>query len=217
MIQTGDRDIFEIKLGDDFLMTSLFHEAEEQLSKISLQLLKGDQLEVVVGGLGLGYTALAALDDERVSNLLVIDFLGEVIEWHRRGLVPLGDRLTNDKRCQFVNADFFSLSQQTEIGFDLENPNRKFDAVLLDIDHTPTNVLDPTNSRFYTIEGLTELSKHIKPNGVFGLWTDGNPDAEFTDRLKTVFGESEGHLIEFPNSLTGGTSFGTVYTAIKSV
>ncbi|MEL0611509.1 hypothetical protein [Marinomonas arenicola] len=60
----GDRDIYEVKLGEEFLMSSMFVEAEEALSTLGLEQVNGEDLSVVVGGLGLGYTAVAALKDD---------------------------------------------------------------------------------------------------------------------------------------------------------
>lgn len=213
----GALDVYEVKLGEDFLMSSLFHEAERQLSKLGLGALEKDDLNVVVGGLGLGYTAAAALEDARVSSLVVIEYLAPVIEWHRNGLVPLGETLTGDPRCRLTHADFFALSQDVENGFDPENPGGKHDAILLDIDHTPTNVLHQTNTRFYTDEGLSELARHLKPGGMFALWTDGEPESSFTDQLSKVFGWAESHTIEFDNPITEDTSKGAVYLARISV
>ena len=209
----GELDVYEVKLGDDFLMSSLFHEAERQLAKLGLGALEQENLDVVVGGLGLGYTAVAALEDPRVSSLLVVEYLQPVIEWHKNGLAPLGDTLTKDSRCRLLQADFFALSRDMTKSFDPENSAKKHDAILLDVDHTPTNVLHQTNTRFYTEEGLGELAQHLKPGGVFALWADGEPDASFTDRLGKVFGWAEEHTIEFDNPITEDTSKGAVYLA----
>jgi spermidine synthase len=213
MVQSGDLDIYEVKLGDHFLMSSLFHEAEHQLAKLGLAALDGDGLDVVVGGLGLGYTAASALEDERVSSLVVVDYLEPVIRWHRQGLVPLGERLTADPRCQFVHADFFALSRAVDRSFDPRRPAARHDAILLDIDHTPSNLLHQTNARFYTLEGLAELSKHLKPGGVFALWADGDPEASFAEHLGHVFATVHAHTVEFANPIAGGTSRGAVYVA----
>ena len=86
----GDRDIYEVKLGEEFLMSSMFVDAEVALSDIGLGETEGDDLSVVVGGLGLGYTAVAALRHERVAELLVVEYLEPVIGWHQQELVPLG-------------------------------------------------------------------------------------------------------------------------------
>ena len=207
----GELDVYEVKLGDDFLMSSLFHDAERQLAKLGLAALEKENLDVVVGGLGLGYTAVAALEDPRVTSLVVVEYLEPVIEWHKNGLAPLGETLTKDPRCRLLQADFFALSRNVANSFDPENPTKQHDAILLDVDHTPTNVLLQTNTRFYTEEGLGELTQHLKPGGVFALWADGEPEAFFTDRLGKVFGQAESHTIEFANPITEGTSKGTVY------
>jgi spermidine synthase len=213
MPQFGDTDIYEVKLAEDFLMTSLFHEAEMQLARLGLAAHGGNNIDVVVGGLGLGYTAVAALEDPRVASLVVLDFLEAVIEWHQTGLVPLGKALMDDPRCRLVQADFFALARHTERSLDPAHPDKRHDVLLLDIDHTPTNVLHRSNAHCYTEAGLAELAMHLKPDGVFAMWADGAPEQSFTARLETVFAEAEAHTIEFDNPITGGTSIGAVYVA----
>src|SRR6266404_7422426 len=145
MLSLGGIDVYEVKLGEAFLMSSLFHEVEEALAHLGLSELTGASWDVVVGGLGLGYTAAAALEHPEVASLLIVDALQPVIEWHQRGLVPLGKKLTGDPRTRMVHADFFERAQSAE-GFDPDRPGRKFHAVLLDIDHSPRNLLDPGNA-----------------------------------------------------------------------
>ena len=205
MVQFGNTDIYEVKLGEDFLMTSLFHEAESQLAKLGLGAHAHENLDVVVGGLGLGYTAAEALSDPRVASLEIIEFLEGVIEWHEQERVPLGKILMDDARCKIRHADFFDLMRKA--------PEKKYDAILLDIDHTPTNVLHQSNTHFYTADGLRELRQHLKPAGVFALWADGAPENDFTMHLDNVFSSAESFTIEFDNPITGGTSIGAVYVA----
>jgi spermidine synthase len=206
-----NKEIFEVKLGDEFLMSSLFTEGEKDLAYIGLDGL-GGELDVVVGGLGLGYTAAAALEHEKISSLLVIDIFEEVIGWHRRGLVPLGKILSEDPRCEMRQGDFFDLART---GFDSSDKNRKFDAVLLDIDHSPEHFLDQKNESFYSVEGLTFLTNQLKGGGVFALWSTDPPDEKFTKHLESVFGKAAAHLIEFENPYTGGISVNSVYQARK--
>ncbi len=212
-IQLGGLDIYEVKLGEDFLMSSLFHEAETQLSKLGLNILEKDNLDIVVGGLGLGYTAVSALEDPRVTTLTVVEYLQGVIDWHQNELVPMGKTLMDDSRCQLIQADFFALSHDVSKSFDPKNPTKKHDAILLDIDHSPTRVLHQTNTHFYTNEGLKELAQHLKPGGVFALWADGFPEDAFTQKLDTVFQTATAHTIKFDNPFTGGSSEGAVYVA----
>lgn len=94
-------------------MSSLFVEAELQLAYLGLAAIADvftDKLNVVVGGLGLGYTAAAVLENSAVTSLHVIDVMPAVIDWHRRGLVPMAEKLTTDSRCELVLADFFALA-----------------------------------------------------------------------------------------------------------
>jgi len=214
-----DEDIYEVKLGDEFLMTSLFHEAERQLSLLGLGATRGSNLDVAVGGLGLGYTTATALEDERVRSCLVIDVLPAVFEWHEQGLVPLGAALTADPRCHFLHADFFA-RVRTGPGLDPAQPQKRFDAILLDIDHTPVHLLHQDNAPFYTPAGLHQLLAHLKPHATFAMWADGAPDPEFTQRLGEVFGDARAHSIRFRNPMafderdTDGISTGTVYLAL---
>ena len=95
-------DVFEVKLGEEFLMSSLFPVAEIELARLGLAASAGDELDVVVGGLGLGYTAVTALEDPRVRSLAVVEALPAVISWHERRLLPDVDRLTLDPRTRLV-------------------------------------------------------------------------------------------------------------------
>jgi spermidine synthase len=209
----GDLDVFEIKLGDAFLMSSLFTRVEVALAELGLAGLAARELDVVVGGLGLGCTAHAALQNPAVRSLLVVDALEAVIDWHRRGLVPLGRELTSDPRCRFVNGDFFALADNPEEGFDPAQPGRRFDAVLLDIDHSPCNLLHARHGSFYELEGLRRLAAHLRPGGVFALWSDDPPDAEFLKKLAAVFATPESHVVTFDNPLQECESASTVYVA----
>jgi spermidine synthase len=209
----GDFDVFEIKLGDAFLMSSLFTRVEIALAELGLAGFADRELDVVVGGLGLGCTAHAALQNPAVRSLLVVDALDAVIDWHRRGLLPLGRELTSDPRCRFVNGDFFALADNPEEGFDPAQPGRRFDAVLLDIDHSPVNLLHARHGAFYELEGLRRLAAQLKPGGVFALWSDDAPDAGFLTRLAAVFPTSESHVVTFDNPLQDGESASTVYVA----
>lgn len=213
MTMLDDLVVYEVLLGDAFLMSSLFHEVEVALADIGLAAVTGEKLDVVVGGLGLGYTAVAALKHPRVAELLVVDVMAPVIEWHEKGMVPLGETLTDDPRCRFVHADFFALAAAPELGFDPLLPGRKFHAVLLDIDHSPQNLLDERNGGFYSTEGLSGLAAQLLPGGVFALWSDDAPDEDFLGRLAEVFTTSEARVVAFYNPLLESESRSTVYVA----
>ncbi|MEV7332142.1 spermidine synthase [Micromonospora sp. NPDC093244] len=205
-------EVYEVKLDDEYLMSSLFPVAEIELARLGLAALTGDALDVVVGGLGLGYTAKAALDDPRVRSLLVVEAIEDVIDWHRRGLLPFTAGLAEDPRTRFVQADFFA-AVAGGTGFDADEPGRRFDAVLLDVDHSPRNVLHPSHADFYTSQGLRRLAALLRPEGVFALWSDDPPDDAFTATLGEVFGTTQAHVVPFANPLTGGQSANTIYVS----
>ncbi|GAA4656680.1 spermidine synthase [Streptomyces chumphonensis] len=204
-------EVYEVKLGEEFLMSSLFTAGEEALARLGLKAARGAELDVVVGGLGLGYTARTALEDTRVRSLLVVDALGEVIDWHERGLVPLGAELTADARCRLVHGDFFAMVE--DAGFDPDAPGRRFDAVLLDVDHAPDHVLHPDHAPFYEPAGLRALAARLRPGGVFALWSNDPPSESFGRVLAEVFAQSAAHVVAFDNPLQGGTATNTVYVA----
>lgn len=212
---TRQVDVFEVKLGDEYLMSSLFTVAEIELARLGLATLHREPLTIVVGGLGLGYTARAVLEDARVSELLVVEALAPVIDWHDASLLPESGALVQDERCRFVHGDFFALARGDE-GFDAREPGRRVDAILVDIDHTPSHVLDPSHAAFYTERGLRQLARFLTPGGVFGLWSDDPPDEGFMQVASQVFAEVRAEVVEFANFLTGGTSSNTVYVASAS-
>ena len=211
MVSLEDREVFEIKLGDSFLMSSLFTKVEIALADLGLAELEASELEVVVGGLGLGYTARAALDNPSVKSVLVIDALLPVINWHRRGLVPLGAQLTSNPRCRFLHGDFFQLA--TSPALDPENPGKRFHAVLLDIDHSPRGLLHPRHGSFYEDKSLRRLAAQLHPGGVFAMWSDDPPEENFLRALEAAFGSSRAHIVQFYNPILDCDAASTVYVA----
>lgn len=202
------REVFEVKLGDEFLMSSLFTVAEEELATLGLAIATGDRLEVLVGGLGLGYTAIAALRDSRVSAMTVIDALPAVIDWHERGLLPVSRSLSGDPRTNLVVGDFFALMRRAP-----EPTDARYDVILLDVDHSPRHQLAPSHADLYTESGLRALTRHLVAGGVFALWSDDPPDEEFLHVARSVFAQVDAHIVDFDNPLTGGISSNTVYVA----
>ena len=208
--------LYEVKLGEDFLMSSLFVEAEEQLSVLGLEKLKqnghNSNLDVVVGGLGLGYTAVKAIEDSSVTKMTVIEVMEPVISWHQKGLLPVGDVLATDVRCTLRHDDFFAVSTKAA-SFDLGHADAKVHAVLLDIDHSPSHWLNEGNSDFYTHDALQKVADKIQSGGVFGLWSNELPDPAFESLLNTVFVNTESHVVSFENPYSGGESINSVYIA----
>lgn len=202
-----EKDVYEIKLGDEHLMSDLFTVSEIALADLALSAVAGESLRVVVGGLGMGYTALAALKDARVSKVTVVELLDPVIDWHRRGILPVGDQLAVNPLVALKQGDFFSLAASPG-GFESGGP---LDAILLDIDHSPDMLLDPRSKGFYRPGGLLEMARHLRPGGVFGLWSNEPPDEAFTQSMRSVFPEAWAEPVVFRNPYDYSEITQTIY------
>jgi len=205
---TGE-DVYEVKLDDDFLMSSLFVVAEVEVARLALADLPGAGLDVAVGGLGLGYTAQTVLEHASVGSLVVVEALGEVIEWHERGLIPVGATLTSDSRCRLVHGDFFAMVRTS--GLDPQVPGRRFHAVIVDIDHSPRHLLHPSHADFYELAGVRRLAGQLHPGGIFSLWSNDPPDDDYESLLAEVFVDVYAHVVSFHNPLQGREATNTVY------
>jgi len=187
--------VYEVKLDGRFLMSSLVNAAEIALSDFALPLVEHDHCDVLVGGLGLGYTAAAALNHANVASVTVVEFLESVIQWHYGDLVPAASRITQDPRCTLVHADFFAVvgsessTRNQPGGNDLpaDVARRSFHAILLDIDHSPQALLHDDHAAFYTPAGLQRLTTHLYPGGVFALWSADPPQDTFIAALEAAF------------------------------
>jgi spermidine synthase len=154
------------------------------------------------------------LEHKSVASLVVVEALEAVIDWHGSGLVPLGRELTAEPRCRLVHGNFFALAA-SNAGFDPAAPGRQFDAVLVDIDHSPDILLDPRNAAFYGEAGLAQLAAHLRPGGVFGLWSNEPADDGFTARLARVFAAARVEAVTFHNPLQNKPFTQTIYLAKK--
>ncbi|GJF14454.1 spermidine synthase [Mycolicibacterium cyprinidarum] len=207
-------DVYEVKLDDEYLMSSLFTVAERELARLALDKTPGPVLDVLVGGLGLGYTAQEALECNRIRSLTVVEYSDAVIDWHERDLLPDTVGLAADSRVALVCADFFATATSA-VGFDPEHHFRTYDAILLDIDHSPRHLLHEPHADFYTEDGLRATATHIVSGGTFAMWSDDPPDEDFCAVLKAVFTDIEVQQVWFDNPLTGGRSANTIYLATR--
>lgn len=185
------RMVYEVILDGEFLMSSVVNDSEIALARAGLAAVEGPARIVMVGGLGLGHTAATALDWPGLGSLDVIEYLEPVLSWHRRALVPLGARLTEDPRCHFAHDDFFAVVSR--------EPTRAYDAILVDIDHSPDSLLQPAHAHFYEQGGMRRLRAQLRPGGVLALWSADPMEQAFLDACRSVFSSVETQLVEFYN------------------
>lgn len=184
--------VTEVTLDHEFLMSSYNTASEDALASLGIQWHGGDDLSVLVGGLGLGYTAQAALGYSQVERVDVIEFLPEVISWLPRGLVPLAEALSREPRFSVSQDDFFKY---------LAAPaSRNYEIILVDIDHSPDENLDSQNLDFYTPGGLRQVLSHLEPTGVLAVWSSA-PNESFAAALRDVFSEVRVETVKWHNEL----------------
>ncbi len=205
-------EVYEVKLNDDLLMSSLVNESEHALAQLAIPQAGDGPFDVLVGGLGLGYTAWAALGYERVRSVTVVELLPEVIRWHDEGLGPLGRQLAADTRCRLLRGDFFVLATDESVA-DVLHPAGGYGAILVDIDHAPDALLHAGHAHFYERPALEAVARRLAPGGVFALWSTGAANEGFLDNLHAVFPWVEAERIEFFNPLADRDEVNTVYLA----
>ncbi|MEX2466246.1 MAG: spermidine synthase [Gemmatimonadota bacterium] len=184
--------VTEVTLNHAFLMSSYNTVSERALADTALEMCMGKDLDVLVGGLGLGYTAQAVLASERVSRVEVVEFLPQVIDWLEEELFPLAAQLKADARFEPVLGDVYARL--------LAPPGDLFDAVLIDVDHAPDDKLADENAAFYTEDGLERARRHLEPGGVLGVWSWAE-SSPFSRALRNVFPEVEVEPVTYFNEL----------------
>lgn len=169
--------VTEVTLNHEFLMSSFHTDSERALATLAIERVAGEELKVLVGGLGLGYTAAAALDSAQVSRVEVYELLPPVIQWMESGMVPLSKRLNAEERLKVVRADVYKHLLKDPV-------ESQWDAILIDVDHSPEDQLAQDDHGFYSHDGLAKAARHLNPGGVLALWSyEGNDLLEREMRL----------------------------------
>lgn len=192
---TGSRSVTEVLVNGELLMSSKNTVSERALATSALALHEGDgNLSVLVGGLGLGYTAQAALEDPRVIQVDVVDLIPVLFDWLRDGQLPLSDQLNNDSRFATVRGNVYEDL--------LGTPTRRYDLILIDVDHTPKERLDESSAPFYTAEGQRTVRQHLSPDGVLAVWSAGDDD-EFASVLEDGYAHSSVEHVTWEDDYLG--------------
>ena len=184
--------VTEVTVNHEFLMSSHNTLSERELSRRALAFHGGRELSVLVGGLGLGYTAYEAVASPTVARVDVVELLPQVISWLDRGLHPLADTLSGDDRVRVIQDDVFRRLTS--------EPAESYDVVLLDVDHSPDELLDPRNGMFYGADGLAVARRHLADRGVLAVWSSAGSEA-FLRALRSVFSEACAESVTWENEL----------------
>ena len=166
---------FSIMLGANELMNSRVSGSEEALAALTAERLgKCPGQRILIGGLGMGFTLRAALEQwPGDCQIVIAELIPAIIGWARGPLAHLyGDSL-DPARVTLRQADVASLIREVRSGYD---------AIMLDVDNGPNGLTVETNDRLYGKQGLAEARAALRPGGILAIWSTA-PDARFTNRL----------------------------------
>jgi len=162
--------VYDVWIDGQLLMSDISPVSERRLATSAIAAHKGmGKIRILVGGLGLGHTADAALESPRTSEVRVVDAMDFVIDWVRRGMIPLSESLNQDERLHLVQGDVY--------GDVLGPASEAWDVILIDVDHAPDSPLDPATLVFYTVEGQARVREHLAPGGIVAVWSAYDNDA----------------------------------------
>ena len=172
--------VLELRANGVFVMDTLETSSEVELAALALDLVP-DPRDVVVGGLGLGFTLQRVLADARVERVTVVEVEESLVGWMRDGTVPHGPAILADRRVHVVNAD---------IARAVAEARRTYDLVLLDVDNGPGYLVHDDNAGLYSPEMLGRVRALLNPGGVLVVWS-ANEAPELLATLTDVFGGAE--------------------------
>lgn len=189
-------DEFVIRANGRVLMSSRQHGSEEQMAEVLESFASGSRIDVLVGGLGMGFTLRAVLDRLKASDAVTVaEISPAVVEWNRDQLASLAGNPLADPRTAVVISDVRDVLQ-----------HQKFHAVLLDIDNGPEALSVASNDRLYSTRGIRQLQGAITSGGVAVIWSAAQ-DAGFERRMRLA-----GFSVERKSASARGAKRGTTHT-----
>ena len=160
------------------LMNSRLHNSEDALAELACEHITGrDAPQLLVGGLGMGFTLAAALSHTSPSaRITVSELMPAVVRWNREHLGSIAGFPLDDERVQVIEQDVGKVMQQHQNGFD---------AIMLDVDNGPDGFTRDDNDALYGLRGLNHAYNALKPGGVITVWS-AFTDTAFTQRMLKI-------------------------------
>ena len=154
--------VLELRVNGVFVMDTFETSSEKGLATASLKQVENPR-NVVIGGLGLGFTMHEVLADKRVEKLVVVEIEDALVQWMREGTVPHGPSYLADERVSVMTADIrTAMAEATPAAYDL---------VLLDVDNGPGFLVYDENEEIYQREFLGQVKEALRPGGALVIWS----------------------------------------------
>ena len=208
-----DGDIALLKRGEEFsirtagaeLMNSRIHGSEELLAEFTCSRIKTkSNVQILVGGLGMGYTLAAALDKSAPdTDITVAELIPAVVKWNIEHLGHLAGKPMDDPRVSAIQKDVVDI---------IRSKKQRWDAILLDVDNGPEGLSRKENNRLYSQSGIKMSYQALCPGGILAIWSSSE-DYAFTHRLKKC-----GFQVQIKNvraRKSGKGSRHTIWLAVK--
>ncbi len=186
-----DGPVWEIIANGVFLIDSVATASERALARLALASVAGrSRLRVLVGGLGLGFTARTVLDTNGVAAVDIVEVEPRLVDWVRGPVAHVAGHVLADARVRVIVADVADhLAGATNVGADSVGADTAYDAILLDVDNGPDWLVRDANREIYGSDGLKNLRAALRPGGSAAVWA-ADPSPGFLRRLDDVFGNA---------------------------
>ena len=172
--------VLELRVNGVFVMDTLETGSERGLATVALKHVEAPR-NVVVAGLGLGFTMHEVLADKRVERVVVVELEDALVQWMRDGTVPHGPTYLADDRVSVMAADIrVAMAEATPAAYDL---------VLLDVDNGPGFLVHDANEAVYQREFLEQVRRCLRPGGAVVVWSAAESPTLQTE-LRAVFGNA---------------------------
>jgi spermidine synthase len=169
---------FCIRMDGQQLMHSSVSASETLLGDVGTSHLTSEpEANILIGGLGLGFTLKKVLETARAdARIQVAELIPEVIVWNREFLSGLNGKCLEDPRVKILPQDVFSLIWENQV---------YYHAILLDVDNGPTPLIQKKNARLYSRKGLARIFESLKPFGKLAVWS-ATLEENFAERMMDV-------------------------------
>ena len=173
------RDDWLMLIDGRVLMNSFSRSSEEELSRMAVERLGDRPLrDVLVSGLGMGFTLRAVLDRAPAETRVVVAEINPVVvQWCRGPLGPATNEAIRDPRVRVEVGDVADVIARAPAG--------GFDLILLDLYEGPNHSTQGANDPFYGGAALARTHRALAPRGVLGVWSE-DADAPFERRFSSA-------------------------------